>query len=125
MNTLDPELIRALELVDEYNRNRVVVAKQSRVYYDQTGRILGLWETDYPDGNYIVLDDTDKFFQTNSDLMQVVNGKLKVTDPTVPLRTRLIKSAIGQPVVKGHAALALNVDEKYAQIEYYDRKTNN
>ena len=125
MNTLDPEFVRALELVDEYNRNRAVVEKQPRLYYDQNGRVLGLWETDYPDGNYIVLDDTDKFFQTNSDLMQVVDGKLKVTDPTVPLRTRLIKSAAGQPVVKGHAALALAPGEEYTQIEYYDRKTNN
>ena len=125
MNTLDPEFVRALELVDEYNRNRAVVERQPRLYYDQNGRVLGLWETDYPDGNYIVLDDTDKFFQTNSDLMQVVDGKLKVTDPTVPLRTRLIKSAAGQPVVKGHAALALAPGEEYTQIEYYDRKTNN
>ena len=125
MNTLDPEFVRALELVDEYNRNRAVVEKQPRLYYDQNGRVLGLWETDYPDGNYIVLDNTDKFFQTNSDLMQVVDGKLKVIDPTVPLRTRLIKSATGQPVVKGHAALALAPGEEYTQIEYYDRKTNN
>jgi hypothetical protein len=95
------------------------------LYYDQTGRILGLWETDYPDGNYIVLDNTDKFFQTNSDLMQVVDGKLIVTDPTVPLRSRLTKSATGQPVVKGHAALALHIDEQYPETDYYDRKTNN
>jgi hypothetical protein len=125
VNTLDPELVRALELVDEYDRNRKIVDPQPRLYYDQTGRILGLWETDYPDGNYIVLDNTDKFFQTNSDLMQVVDGKLKVTDPTVPLRSRLTKSATGQPVVKGHAALALHIDEQYPETDYYDRKTNN
>ena len=121
MNTLDPELIKALELVDEYDRNRPVVPKQSRVYYNEDGRIMGLWETDYPNGNYIVLENTDTFFKTNSDLMRVINGQLKITDPTIPLRSRLIKSTVGHPVVKGHAALALNVGEDYPEIEYYDR----
>ena len=125
MNTLDPELIKVFELVEEYERNRPVVVKQTRLYYSQDGSIIGLWETDHPDGNYIVLENADIVHKTNSDLMRVVDGKLKVTDPTVPLHTRLIKSSAGQPVVKGHAALALAPGEEYTQIEYYDRKTNN
>lgn len=125
MNTLDPELIKVFELVEEYERNRPVVVKQTRLYYSQDGSIIGLWETDHPDGNYIVLENADIVHKTNSDLMRVVDGKLKIIDTSVPLRSRLTKSTTGQPVVKGHAALALNVEEEYTQTEYYDRKTNN
>lgn len=125
VNTLDPELAQVFELVAEYERNRPVAFKEARLYYNEDGSIIGLWETDHPVGNYIVLDNADVVHRKNTDLMRVVNGQLKIIDPTIPLRSRLTKSTTGQPVVKGHAALALNVDEQYPETEYYGRKTNN
>jgi hypothetical protein len=125
VNTLDPELAQVFELVAEYDRNKPVTFKEIRLYYNEDGSIIGLWETEHPDGNYIVLDSADIVYKTNTDLMRVIDGQLKIIDPTVPLRSRLTKSTKGQPVVKGHAALALNVDEQYPETEYYGRKTNN
>ena len=102
-----------------------VVEVEYRLYYDNDGNITMFSESDHPEGNYVVIDNPDIFLKHNTQLLKVVDGKLKITDPTVPLRGRLTKSTTGQPVVKGHAALALNVGEEYIEVEYYDRKADN
>jgi hypothetical protein len=122
VNTIDPEFLKALELVAEFDRNRPVLVKELRLYYREDGSIIGLWETDHPEGDYIVLDNADVFNRNNTDRLRVVNGSLKVLDVVKPAVTRLTKATTGQPVVKGHAALALGADEEYTEIEYYDRK---
>ena len=112
-------------LVAEYDRQRPVVVKEYRLYYNEDGTAIGLWETDHPEGdNYIVLDDPDIFHRTSTSLLRIVNKELKVLDPTPIYRVKLVKADSGQRVVKGHAALALASDEKYTEIEYYDRKDN-
>jgi hypothetical protein len=127
MNTLDPwqEFIKGLELAEEIQRNRPRVIKEYRLYYSSNGTIIGLWETDHPPGdNYIVLVDPDIFHRTNSNLLKVIKGKLKIIDPS-PINVRqLYKSNTGQAVVRGHAALVLDSQEEYSEIEFYDRKNN-
>ncbi|CAB4133706.1 hypothetical protein UFOVP257_428 [uncultured Caudovirales phage] len=109
----------AWRLVAEYDSQRPDIIKEYRLYHNEDGTIIGLWESGHPDGdNYIVLDDPDIFHRTNTALLIVANKKLKILDPTKPNRVRLQKSNTGQMVVKGHAAIALN--EKYHDIEYYE-----
>ena len=122
---MDPEFLKALELVAEYDRQRPKVVKEFRLYYNEDGSIIGMWETDHPEGNYIVLDDCGIFHNNNTSLLRVVNGNLKIIDPKIPLKSRLIKSTQGQRVVANNAALVLYPEEEYNNVEYYDRKTDN
>ena len=121
---MDPEFLKALELVAEYDRNRPKVVKEYRLYYNEDGSILGLWETDHPIGNYVVLEDPGIFHRTNTTLLRVVNGEIKIIDPTIPLQFKLVKSTQGQRVVSNNAALALYPEEEYNNVEHYDRKTD-
>jgi hypothetical protein len=148
------ELRKGLELAEEMERNRPRLVKEYRLYYNEDGTIIGLWETNHPEGsNYIVLEDPDIFHKTNTNLLRVVNGEVKigkvymkvngvweevtddsnilkigkdgqilttVNNSTVQLK-RLCKSNQGYRVVKGHAALLLDKNETYTDIEYYDR----
>jgi hypothetical protein len=109
----------AWKLVAEYDAQRPKVIKEYRLYHNEDGTIIGLWETNHPDGdNYIILDDPDIFHRTNTALIRIVDKKLKILEPVAPTKVRLQKSSTGQLVVKGHAAIALN--EKYKDTEYYE-----
>jgi len=123
MNTLDPwqEFVKGLELAEEMERQRPRVVKEYRLYYNKDGTIIGLWESDHPEGDYVVLDHPDIFHKNNTNLMRVENGILKIKDPRSTKIRQLYKSPQGQRVAKGHAALVLNTDENYEPIEYYDR----
>jgi hypothetical protein len=112
-------------LVAEYDAQRPKIVKEYRLYYNPDGTIIGLWESGHPDGdNYIVLDDPGVFYSSNTLLLRVQNKKLIVIDPQAPLKTRLKKSTKGFRVVNGHAALILEQQETYSEIEYYDRTDN-
>ena len=122
---MSPEFLEALRLVEEYDSQRPKFVKEFRIYYNEEGQVTMYCETDHPpDTNYIVIDNPDVFFKTNTGRLRVINGELKIVDPNLT-RTHLAKSNIGQPVVKGMAALALEPAEQYQDIEYYDRKTIN
>jgi hypothetical protein len=122
---MSPEFLEALKLVEEYDRQRPKFIKEFRIYYNTEGRVTMYCETAHPpDTNYIVIDNPDVFFKTNTGRLRVINGELKIID-TRPRQTHLAKSNTGQPVVKGMAALALTPTEQYQDIEYYDRKTIN
>jgi hypothetical protein len=109
-------------LVAEYDAQRPTIVKEYRLYYNPEGMIIGLWESDHPDGdNYIVLDDPGVFNNSNTLMLRVQNMKLIVLDPQAPLKTRLKKSNRVFPVVQGHAAIIVEQDETYTKIEYYDR----
>lgn len=125
MTTIDPEFLKALELVAEYDRRRPKLVKEFRLYYREDGSIIGLWETEHPAGdNYIVLDSPDQFNRTSTFQLRVVNDKLVTVDVTPPARPKLTKSAQGQPVVAGNAALALYPSETYTDVEYYEPRNN-
>lgn len=118
---MDPEFLKALELVAEYDRNRPRVIKEYRLYYNEDGSIIGLWETDHPEGTYLVLTDPDVFNRTNTQNLRVVNNELKIIDFKVVTVNGLVRSTTGQRVVAGHAGLALYPNEEYNNVEYYDR----
>ena len=127
MTTLDPwqEFLKGLQLAEEADRNRPQIVKEYRLYYNEDGTIIGLWENDHPAGdNYIILTHPDEYQRHNTQLLRVINKQLKVLDPHAPHRVKLTKSKTGQPVVKGHAALALGVNEEYLEIEFYDKTDN-
>jgi hypothetical protein len=127
LTTIDPwqEFVNAFELVAEYDKQRPVLIKENRLYYDEDGNITGFCETNHPpDENYIVLENPDIFWRTSIDLLRVINKELKVLDPTPIYRVKLAKADSGQRVVKGHAALGLMPEEEYLEIEYYDRTNN-
>lgn len=115
------EFLEALAMIEE----PVAEPAEYRLYYDNAGCITSLSERDHPVGNYIVLDDPGVFHNTNTMLLRVIDNKLVVLDAQPKSYTGLTRSVEGQCVVKGMAALALTADEKYQDIEYYDRKTNN
>lgn len=113
------------KLVAEYDATRTNVTSKNRLYYDAAGCIIGLWKTDYPAGdNYIVLDSTEVFDQNNTLLLRVKDNRLVVLDPKEPVKVRLVKAASGFKTVRGHAALIIEPNESYTNIEYYDRRTN-
>jgi len=124
MNPYD-EFIKAFELVAEYDAKRTVVTKEYRIYYNDDGTILGLWESGFPPGeNFIVIDSPDQFHKHNTNWLRVVNKELKIIDPHAPNRVKLKKSITGQRVIKGHAALPLFDSESFENIEYYDRNNS-
>jgi hypothetical protein len=112
-------------LVAECDSQRPAITKEYRLYYNDDGTVIGLWETDHPaDGNYIVLDDPDIFHRISTNLLKVVDNKLTIIDTTPRYRVNLVKGTSGQRVVKGHAAVALTPEEEHSEIEYYEPKNN-
>lgn len=121
----EEEFLKAFELVAAYDAQRPKIIKEYRLYYNDDGTIIGLWETGHPDGsNYIVLQDHDIYHRVNTQLLRVINKELKVLDPKSPFRVRIKKSTSGVKTVKGHAALVLEDSDHYPEIEYYDRTNN-
>lgn len=113
------------KLVDEYDQQRPKVIKEFRLYYNDDGSIIGLWETGHPEsGNYIVLDDPGIFFRTNTHSLKVIDKKLQVIDLKKESKVRLHNGNKDFCVVEGHASLILTKNETYQNTEYYD-STNN
>jgi hypothetical protein len=122
---MSPEFLEALKIVEEYDRQRPQSVVEYRLYYDQQGYVTGFCETDHPaDTNYITIANPDVFFKNNTQLMRVVDGQLKILDAHPKSVLGLRVSDCGQPTVRGIAALALEPNEIYNDIIYYDRKTN-
>jgi hypothetical protein len=120
---LDPELVKAFELIEEFDRNRPKIIKEFRLYYNDSGEIIGLWESNHPSGdNYIVVDNPEIFNRTNTSLLRVTGGKLIVLDNRTVEKFRLEKSTVGQPVVRGHAAIALYSNTEYVDVDFYNFK---
>lgn len=126
MTTLDPwqELIKGLQLAEELEKQRPVLKKEYRIYYNDDGSIIGLWESNHPEGNYIVVNDPDIFHRHNTNWLRVQNNELKIINPHLPNRVKLKKSDKGQRVVKGHSALVVQINEDYTEIEYYEQTNN-
>ena len=119
------ELIKAFELVAAYDAQRPKFVKEYRLYYNQDGTIYGLWETDHPAGdNYIVLDNVDQYQLSNLHLLRVIDKQLTKLELASHSPYRLKKSTTGFRTVQGHAALVLEENEHYTEIEHYDRTNN-
>ena len=125
------EFFEGLRIAEEETNRRMELEakKEYRIYYNaDDGTILGMFPTDYPTGdNYIVIKDPVIFQELPIHRTTIVDGKINIQEPP-PVKEpefRLTKSSQGYCVVKGHAAIILNSNEIYKDIEYYDRKTNN
>jgi len=113
----------AWRLVAEYDSQRPVIIKEYRLYYNEDGTIIGLWESGHPEGyNYIVMNDPDVFHRHNTNNIRVINKQLKIIDQTSIFKMKLKKSTSGQAVVRGHAGIPIT--EEYNNIEYYDYTNN-
>jgi len=123
---MDPEFLRALELVAEYDRQRPKMITEYRLYYNDLGEITGYCETNHPpDSQYIVLASPDQYFKQNTHQLRVIDGALVTIEKKHKTTGLLTKSTTGQPVVAGMATIAIMPNETYDKIEYYDRPTNN
>ena len=119
------EILKAFELVKEHNQQRPILKKEYRLYYNDDGSIIGMWENGYPDGdNFVVINHPDEFYKHPTHLIKIVDKKLTIIDPRAPHRIKLKKSNTGQAVVSGNAALVIMVDEIYSDIEYYEQTNN-
>lgn len=127
MTTIDPwqELIKGLEIADEVERQKDQIVKEYRLYYNEDGTIIGMWESGYPAGdNFVVIDNPDVFHRNNTQYLKVINKELHIIDPRTQKVRQLFKSNTGYPVVKGQAALLIDPAEQYQNTEYYDRKNS-
>lgn len=113
------------DLVEAFDKQRPTLNNTPRLYYNPDGTVIGVWESDYPDGeNYIVLESYSIFNMYNTQLLRVVDNKLIVLENYKLNRVRLHKSNSGQQVVFGHAALPLFPNETFDQTEFYDYKSH-
>jgi hypothetical protein len=114
----ESELLKAL--------NSMIVTEDEpieyRLHYNELGDIYLCTMVQHPESTqYVVVDKEtyDMYYRYH-----VVNGVLEKIVQNNGLVSRLIKSNKGYRVVKNNAALLLEENETYPDIEYYDRRTN-
>ena len=111
------------EFFEEVNRLLVVTPDpitEYRLYYDEEGSIiLCSMQNHSPDSNYVVVT---KEVYDNYHKYCVVNGQLKEIKFDDGLQRPFVKSKKGFRVVQNNAALLLEADEDYSDIEYYDKR---
>lgn len=125
MDSTDYDL--AWQMIAEADAVRAakLAIKEYRLYYNvDDGTIIGMWERDHPDGDYIILSDPNDFHRHNTNLMRIRNGQLTIIDPRIQDQFRLQRSTQGQQVVRGHAVVALAPDETYHDTEFYETRNN-
>jgi hypothetical protein len=118
LNTMnnDTELIKAL--------SQMIVTEDEpleyRLHYNELGDIFMCSMQQHPTNEkYIVVDrDTyDRYFK-----YRVIDGKLELINNFSGVKPSLVKGKKDFRVVKNHAALLLEPNEQYADVEYYDRR---
>jgi hypothetical protein len=93
-----------------------------RLHYNESGNIYLCTMVQHPESTqYIVVDKKtyDVYHR-----YRVVNGKLENIVQNNGLVLQLVKSDKGYKVVKNNAALLIEENETYTNIEYYDRRNN-
>lgn len=113
------------EFFEEVNRLLVVTPDpiiEYRLHYNEYGDIVLCTMQQHPESNsYIVVDKEtyDMYFR-----YRVVNGKLVLIKHDDGLESSLVKSTKGFRVVCNHAALLLEPNETYDNIEHYDSRNS-
>jgi hypothetical protein len=93
-----------------------------RLHYNEMGEIYLCTMVQHPpETQYVVVD---KLTYDMYHKYCVVNGQLEKIIQHNGLITHLVKSNKGYRVVKNNAALLIEDDETYPDIEYYDRKNS-
>lgn len=93
-----------------------------RLHYNECGDIVMCTMQEHPaSDNYVVTDKNtyDLYFR-----YRVVNKRLELIKHDDGLKSSLVKSTSGFRVASNHAALLLEPDETYNNIEYYDSRNS-
>jgi len=113
----ESELIKAL--------NALVVTEDEpieyRLHYNESGDIYLCTMVQHPELTQYVVVDKDIY--NNYHKYHVVNGLLEKIIQKNGVVLSLVKSNVGYRVVKNNAALLIEENETYTDIEYYDRRT--
>lgn len=91
-----------------------------RLHYNDAGDIVMCSMQSHPDSTqYVVVTakEYENYFQ-----YQVVKGKLKLIEHDSGVRVAFVPGQSGFKVVRNHAALLLEPNEEYNNIEYYDHR---
>lgn len=98
-----------------------------RIYYDQEGRVLlgtpvvlNRELPELPDDDYIVVSK-EQYHNLGNEIVK--NGELVKPPKNIQISTQLQKSATGFTVVKNNAALLLDDEDEFQDIEHYDRRS--
>ena len=100
-----------------------------RLYHDSDGNITSGFPLiinrpepeDLPKGSYVVVN-RDEYENHSGKIIK--DGTLEKKNIVISVTNQLKKSLSGYKVAKNHAALLLDNDEQYPEIEFYDRRTN-
>lgn len=113
----ESELIKAL--------NSMIVTGdepiQYRLHYNESGDIYLCTMVQHPEATQYVVVDKETYNSYHK--YHVVNNKLEKIVQKNGLIVGLVKSNTGYPVVKNNAAMLIEKNETYTDIEYYDRGT--
>jgi hypothetical protein len=112
MNTTD-EFLKALQSIHPLPEIEI----EYRFYYDDFGKITDCSQTNHQEtGNYIVVTEYEykHYYQ-----YYIENDKLKMIDINPGYRVQLKRSSQGYCVVKNHAGIVLELNERYPTVEYY------
>lgn len=118
MNDSYKNLLLALEQI-EITTDPV---PEYRFYFDELGKITNCSMLDHLDGDNFIVVTKEQY--DNYTKYEIKNKKpVLIKDPN-RIFSALTKSNSGFRVVKGHAALLLENNEDYYQIEYYAPRDN-
>lgn len=90
-----------------------------RLHYNELGEIYLCTMTDHLENNNYLVVDKDTY--ENYFRYRVENRQLKKIEHDSGYRVQLHKADRGFSVVKNHAGLLLEQNEKYTDMEYYAR----
>lgn len=113
------------EFIDEINKLLVVTKDEPieyRLHYNELGEIYLCTMVQHPEATQYVVVNKETY--DNYHKYRVVNGLIEKIVHQNGIFLQLAKSNKGYRVVKNNAALLIQDDESYPDIEYYDRKFN-
>ena len=114
MNELEKFLAEVATLVDAPKE----IVKEYRVYYNDTGDIVGQSMTEpHLEGTYIVV--TEEEYNNIHKYTKVKDSELKLKLFNPGYKRQLIQGEPGFRVVKNHAGILLEQDENYDNTEQY------
>lgn len=111
------ELIDAFKLINDTIPPEI----EYRIYYDKKGNITRCSMCEHiNDNEYIVVDKEtyDNYFRYD----KIINGKLRKINYDPGYRVVLYPSTSGFKVVKNQAAILIESNETYNDIEYYNNR---
>lgn len=93
-----------------------------RLHYNDAGDVVMCSMQEHPDSTQYLVVTKEQYDMYHR--YCVVKGKLTLIEHDAGVRVAFIPSTKGFKVVKNHAALLLEENETYNNIEYYDYRNN-